>query len=41
MYTNMEFDELLNAVKQAYIEIVKPISELPHPDVSDFLSKQY
>ena len=37
MYTNMEFEELLNAVKKAYSESEKPASKIPYPDVSDLV----
>ena len=37
MYTNMEFDELIIAVKDAYQNADKPAVGIPYPKVSDFV----
>ena len=37
MYTNMEFHELLLAVKDAYINSDKPEINMPYPDTSDLV----
>ncbi|KAK3109108.1 hypothetical protein FSP39_023246 [Pinctada imbricata] len=37
MYTNMEFDELITAVKEAYQNADKPVADIPYPKVSDFV----
>lgn len=37
MYTNMEFEELLNAVELAYTKADKSNLDIPHPDVGDLI----
>lgn len=37
MYTNMEFEELLNAVKHAYTNANKSNLDIQHPDVGDLI----
>ncbi|XP_061192282.1 uncharacterized protein LOC133200513 [Saccostrea echinata] len=37
MYTNMEFDELLSAVNEAYQSANKPQREIPYPNAEDLI----
>lgn len=37
MYTNMEFDELINAVYETYKCATKPQSDIPYPDAEDLI----
>ena len=37
MYTNMEFDELLSAAEDAYINADKSVNDIPYPEVSDLV----
>ena len=37
MYTNIEFDEILSAVRNAYENEDKSVYEIPYPEVSDLV----